>query len=77
LRLNSCECAIFAVGAGLDIVVGGHSHTMMFNGTVPALVSPTGSATSDAALYSYPYGVVGTFNTSVLTPYVQAFWGSR
>lgn len=62
---------------GLDLVVGGHSHTMLYNGTVPVLTTPTGGSSSDAASYSYPYGVAAAYNASLRVPYVQAFWGSR
>jgi len=62
----------------LDLVIGGHSHTFLWDtalqGPVPGMTDG-GKATT--AMGSYPTVVRSTSDPSVSVPVFQAFWGSR
>ncbi|KAL6759342.1 Metallo-dependent phosphatase-like protein [Haematococcus lacustris] len=61
---------------GLHLVVGGHSHALLWNGPAP-LWDKNDPGSVDRVWGSYPTWVDSKVQSGVRTPVVQAGWGSR
>lgn len=66
--------ASVAAAQGLDLIVGGHSHTLLYTGTPPEILVHPPTSESDAVLGPYPTLVN---NGGKNIPITQALWASR
>ena len=58
----------------VDLIIGGHSHTLFYTGTPPALLVSPATPETTPVYAPYPFNVA---NGNKTIPVVQALWASR
>lgn len=65
---------------GIDLVIGGHSHSFLYNGSEGPPLNVSDPAQRDRTQrpgHTYPFPVQAAYDASVTVPYYQSYFGAR